>query len=333
MDVNQIQKQIAELIEKLKEIGIDSYYDNKYTFKIRNDEYDSVVTLNNSNEMIYISISNESSNSGNTITFDDINSLISLKEKCDDVIFKMLVNYLFFNKNNQDILKIIGHLTEKNSEVLHEMIENNEINETENEITDSVVNRNKEISNYIIDYLNKELSNDGARTFLKNKRYYISEDNEIAVLVMRSKRYNRTSYKYWYTFHKYQKDVLDKYKNSYVMLYFDDKDECILIETEKLYATLSKLGKTQNGESIGWHLHIQDIDGIYSIRIPFEGLLNIKNANTLELEPFKNSRIRAEKESQVLEPSNSATDGQLLNDDKTTLKITYDDFKVIKFKH
>ena len=56
MDVNQIQKQIAELIEKLKEIGIDSYYDNKYTFKIRNDEYDSVVTLNNSNEMIYISI-------------------------------------------------------------------------------------------------------------------------------------------------------------------------------------------------------------------------------------------------------------------------------------
>ena len=157
MDVNQIQKQIAELIEKLKEIGIDSYYDNKYTFKIKNDEYDSVVTLNNSNEMIYISISNESSNSGNTITFDDINSLISLREKCDDVIFKMLVNYLFFNKNNQDILKIIGHLTEKNSEVLHEMIENNEINETENEITDSVVNRNKEISNYIIDYLNKEL--------------------------------------------------------------------------------------------------------------------------------------------------------------------------------
>ena len=168
---------------------------------------------------------------------------------------------------------------------------------------------------------------------MKNKRYYISEDNEIAVLVMRSKRYNRTPYKYWYTFHKYQKDVLDKYKNSYVMLYFDDKDECILIETEKLYATLSKLGKTQNGESIGWHLHIQDIDGIYSIRIPFEGLLNIKNANTLELEPFKNSRIHAEKESQVLEPSNSATDGQLLNDDKTTLKITYDDFKVIKFKH
>ena len=336
MDVNIIQRQIAELKTKFEEIGLCTYYDEEYHLKIKNKDYDALVTFNTSddNNFLLINVATEST-FNDTISIEDIEKLISIKEDCEQDLFDSIVNYIFFNKKNQLFIDIISKLIMKNAQVMHEMIENNEINETENEVADSTVNRNQEISNYIIEFLNKELSDYGLRKFIKNKRYYISEDNEVAVLVMRSKRYDRGPYKYWYTFHKYQKDILDKYKSSYIILYFDDKDECILLEAEKLYTTLSKLGKTQNGDSIGWHLHIQEINGVYSIRIPYEGLLNIKKDGTLELEPFKKNRMRNHHhiDSDIANNIDASNDeGQLNNNDDVTLKISYDDFKVIKFK-
>lgn len=339
MDINAIQRQIVELKTKFEIIGLTPYYDDEYRLKIKKGNYDSFVTFNtkdNDNSLI-ICISNDG-NSCYTLSVNDVERIIGSKEKCDSDIYERIVDYLFFRKENEKLFELIDILVSKNAQVMHEMIENNEINETENEVNEVVVNRNQEISNYVIEYLNKELSNYGAIKFSKNKRYYISEDNEVAVLVMRSKRYDRGPYKYWYTFHKYQKDVLEKYNNSYIMLYFDDKDECILIEAEKLYTTLSKLGKTQNGDSIGWHLHIQDIDGVYSIRIPYEGLLNINQDGSLEMQPSKKVRnknqsnnysddTKFEKNLEEQEETTSSVD------DNVTLKITYDDFKVIKFKN
>lgn len=343
MDINSIQRQIAKLRNNLNEIGLDSYYDNEYTFRIKNEEYDVAATLNTlddeKDDSLFISLSNvQEEKNNNVIFFKDVEELIKLKENCDGNIFNKIVKYVFFKKNNTFFFEIINELSIKNAEVIQEMIENEEINKTENEITPSIVNRNQEISNYIIDFLNRELSNFGTRKFNKNKRYYISEDNDVAVLVMRSKRYDREPYKYWYTFHKYQKDILEKYKISYIMLYFDDKDECILIETEKLYSTLSKLGKTQHGDNIGWHLHIQDSNGIYSIRIPYEGLLNINQDGSLKMQPFEKrkhnnglyNQINNNNLNDVLDSNNNIPK---TTDENITLKIFYDDFKVIKFRN
>lgn len=335
MDVNKIQRQIAELKTKFEEIGLSTYYDEEYHLKIKNKDHDALVTFNTSEDNNTLLINVVTENTYNdSISIDDIEKLISIKDDCEQDLFDSIVDYMFFNKNNQNFIDIVSRLIMKNAQVMHEMIENNEINETENEVADSTVNRNREISNYIIEFLNKELSDYGLRKFIKNKRYYISEDSEVAVLVMRSKRYDRGPYKYWYTFHKYQKDILDKYKSSYIILYFDDKDECILIEAEKLYTTLSKLGKTQNGDSIGWHLHIQEINGVYSIRIPYEGLLNIKKDGTLELEPFKKNRSKNHQinDEAVNNIDNSNEEKHVNTNEDVTLKISYDDFKVIKFK-
>lgn len=337
MDINIIQRQIAELKTKFEIMGLSPYYDNEYRLKIRKGNFDSFVIFNTNDDdnSFLISVSNDN-NVYNTLSLDDIEKVLEIKEKCDSDIYERIVDYLFFRKDNIKLFELIDILVSKNAQVMHEMIENNEINETENEVTDVVVNRNQEISNYVIEYLNKELSNYGARKFIKNKRYYISEDNEVAVLVMRSKRYDRGPYKYWYTFHKYQKDVLEKYNNSFVMLYFDDKDECILIEAEKLYSTLSKLGKTQNGDSIGWHLHIQDIDGVYSIRIPYEGLLNINQDGSLEMQPSKriknNNQVSINTDELPLE-NEFKEEVESTLDENVTLKISYDDFKVIKFNN
>ena len=337
MEDSLIQNKIKEIKEDFETIGISIYQDDMNQSRIKNSKHDAIIVFNNIIDIENISITIYTNSINNTISSEEIKKLVNIKNSCNKELFENIVNYIVFEKANYAFFNIIDTFISEKATVIHEMIENNEIIETENEVADSIINRNQEISNYIIEFLNKELSSFGLRKFVKNRRYYISEDNKVAVLVMRSKRYNRSAFKYWYTFHKYQKDILDKYEKSYVMLYFDDKDECILINTDKLYTTLSKLGKTLNGENIGWHLHIQEENGIYSIRVPYEGLLNIKEDGSLELHPFK-------KEVENLKSSTNSEEGTSEDGDKdyinpeseintdVTIKILNDDFKVIKFK-
>ena len=116
-------------------------------------------------------------------------------------------------------------------------------------------------------------------SFINNRNYYYLKDNSIGVLTMQSRVYNHPSYKYWYTYHKYQKKMLDKYNEKYMLLYFKDSGDGLIIPTLFIEQYKVKLGKTINKEKddIGIHIHIEKKNGEYFLRIPYEPLVSLKD--------------------------------------------------------
>lgn len=313
MNINDVQKKIAELDSKFKLLNVETYYDKDYNYRIRKSSYDVAIKLINNisdikseeiienilKNVLYISLSDDINvNNINIINESDLDRLLQLKEKCENSIYEKISNYMLFDKNNKSFFKVYDSIDNyyKKTEIKSYYKKASK---------ESVKKENIDVIKLLKDEFNNKYD------FIKRRNYYISTDNSTAVLFMHSKRHDHISYKYWYTFHTYQKNELEKYQKSFIILYFDDIDQYTIINTDKLYPYLSKLGKTEHGDNIGWHLHIQEKDGVYSIRIPKEGLLNIDDS---ELEQEFNRNME-----------NS-------DNNMTTIKISLKDYKVIKFK-
>ncbi|MBR4260849.1 MAG: hypothetical protein IKQ33_02705 [Clostridia bacterium] len=277
MDINNLQRRIATIESKLDMIKVKHFNDQNYNYKFSNGKNEAFVSLisqesdlnsinvEDPNRLFLVLSENVKIRSGNCISENDIDTLIKMKETTKKEVFDKIVDYVFFEKNNDNLFSIINMMNENESE--YEV-------ETDNKPMQS--DKKADVSSHIIEILNKEFENCGGFTI--NKKYYISKDNTTAVFAMRSKRYDSVSYKYWYTFHNYQKDYLDNYKKSYILLYFDDIDECVIINTNKMYEYLNKLNTSKYGGSgtIGWHIYVQEENGTYMLRIPKEGLIKIQ---------------------------------------------------------
>ena len=307
MDINYIQKQIAVIEKKLDMIKVKHYNDANYNYKFSNGkneifvsfitqdgDYDSI--KNDGKKRLYLILSEAvTKKPENCVTERDIDELIKMKETTKKDVFDKIVDYVFFDKTNNNLFSIINIINEK--EQTYE-------DETVNTKSD-VADKKEDITKRIIEILNREFNNCGG--FNINKKYYISKDNTTAVFAMRSKRYDSVSYKYWYTFHNYQKDYLDNYKKSYVLLYFDDIDDCVIMSTNKLYEYLNKLNTSNYIKSgtMGWHIYVQEEKGTYLLRIPKEGLVKIK------------------------EVESSKTEAETVNPNET-LKLSLNDYKVVR---
>ncbi len=310
MITNELQRRIAAIETKLNTLGIKQFYDPEYNYSIKyndlkkqvffisNDEDLEHIDSNVQKESLIIDLSNDSKyDSIEVINESNIDLLLSISELIDTKTMSEIIEYLFFKKNNETFFNIIKNFATKKEKTY---ISNNDLQKDEN-------TKNNE---NILSIINLEFKKQGPFKKKKGKKYFISDDKKTAILAMVSKRYNRVSYKYWFTFHKYQKDFLEDFESSYVMLYFVDKEACVIIEAEKLYSYLDKLNKTIKGDNIGWHLHVQEKNNVYQLRIPKQGTVSLKDAT------FENDEELVELD---IKPSNS-------------IKLSLDDYRVVRIK-
>ena len=306
MDINNLQRKIAAIESKLDMIKIRHYNDQNYNYKLNNGKNDVFVSWvsqesdfdNDKNKdlnRVYLVLSdNTRFKSERCISENDLDILIKMKETTKKEVFDKIIDYIFFERTNENFYSIINMMSDNESKY-----------EMEPEEKPLSSDKKSDVSAHIIEILNREFNNCGG--FNINKKYYISKDNTTAVFAMRSKRYDSVSYKYWYTFHNYQKDYLDNYKKSYILLYFDDINECVIINTNKMYEYLNKLNTSKYGGSgtIGWHIYVQEENGTYMLRIPKEGLVKIKETDLEEKKDEEATSI-------------------------DTLKLSLNDYKVVK---
>ncbi len=313
MNTNELQRRIAIIESKFNSLNIKHLYDSEYNYIIKFGNFErKICFLLNDIDLRYLNDSDKSdaliiclsedikNNSLDMVYESNIDFLISIKEMIDEKILMEIIEYVFFKRNNQQFLNIIDDLIKAKNCIVN----------IKNEKLVQRADNTLEINANIISILNAEFKKDAPFKKRKSKKYFISNDKKTAILAMSSKRYSSTSFKYWFTFHKYQKTFLDQFEKSYVMLYFVDKAACVIIETDKLYSYLDKLNKTIHGDNIGWHLHVQEKDDNYQLRIPKEGTISLKDTNLPENEESIESEVKAD----------------------NTIKLSLNDYRVVRMK-
>ena len=173
MDINYIQKQIAVIEKKLDMIKVKHYNDANYNYKFSNGkneifvsfitqdgDYDSI--KNDGKKRLYLILSEAvTKKPENCVTERDIDELIKMKETTKKDVFDKIVDYVFFDKTNNNLFSIINIINEK--EQTYE-------DETVNTKSD-VADKKEDITKRIIEILNREFNNCGG--FNINKKYYI----------------------------------------------------------------------------------------------------------------------------------------------------------------
>ena len=321
MNVNDLQRRIAIIENKFRMLDINQFYDSDYNYMIKFNNLEKKICFilnredlehikNSNDDSLIICLSEELKDECLDMIYEtNLDFLISIREYVSIGTFIKIIEYLFYKKTNNSFLDIIGDILKGNKVGVNNNKESLSNSLLGNLIGDKVDNI-AEINSNIINILNNELKKDAPFKKKKAKKYFLSDNRKTAVLAMTSKRYSSISYKYWFTFHKYQKDYLEQFENSYVMLYFVDKAECVIIDTNKLYSYLDKLNKTVHGDNIGWHLHVQEKDGIYQLRIPKEGTVSLKDEDIEEKEYPNIPDVK---------PDN-------------TIKLSLNDYKVVRIK-
>jgi len=194
-----------------------------------------------------------------------------------EILLQILKNY-YFNNSLEDyinLFKLISR-TVKN-------IHKEEDNKVKNIVTKDKLLENKQDDKTKLKVDDKNLLNIinsyFENNFLNDRNYYYLKDNSIGVLTMKSRVYKHSSYKYWYTYHKYQQKALEKYNERYMLLYFKDSEDGLIIPTSFIEQYKDKLGKSiyKENNDIGIHIHIQKIDGEYFLRIPYAPLVPLKD--------------------------------------------------------
>jgi len=86
---------------------------------------------------------------------------------------------------------------------------------------------------------------------------YSSPDEQLAVICINSREYKKSSYSgYWFAFHPYQKDVLRKHQNGYVVLGCGSKDSILLIPASDFLNWLDRCHVTEREDRFYWHIRI-----------------------------------------------------------------------------
>lgn len=192
------------------------------------------------------------------------NNFIDLCNKIDnkELNKKIFFNY-FFNNSFSDYIDLID-------EIISNSVEDNKTILINNNDKQTKIDVNK---NTLIDIINSYFDS----SFISNKNYFYLKDNSVGVLAMQSKLYDMPSCKYWYTYHTYQERELKKFKESYLLLFFKDNNEGLIIPVSFIEKYLDKSGKTETKNGIGYHIHIEKIEDDYFLRVPFDPLIPLND--------------------------------------------------------
>jgi len=201
-------------------------------------------------------------------------------------MIKLLKNY-YFNNNLLDYLEIINQFIDDHEIVNEKKNVSKELNNKKETQKGSILKVNDA---NLLNIINSYFDN----YFSKNRNCYYLDDKSVGVIAMSSRYYNNTSYKYWYTVHTYQMDELKKYKQGFLLLYFKDSEKGIIVPLSLIEKYADQLGKSNYKDNdIGMHIHIQQINNEYFLRIPFKPLVSL-NEYTLKAEKKEVIKISSE---------------------------------------
>lgn len=115
----------------------------------------------------------------------------------------------------------------------------------------------------------------------RSKVLYSTSNNDSALVCMVSKEYgdyNKQSY--WFGFHKYQKEFLERVKEAYVAFGCGTENILFIIPFKTFLPWLTEMNTTSKGARHYWHVHIDKDKGGLSLRL--------KNNKRIDLNGFQN---------------------------------------------
>lgn len=88
---------------------------------------------------------------------------------------------------------------------------------------------------------------------------YTDKEKTTGLICLVSKKYDPSSYQqYWYAFHPYQSEFLEKFKTGYVAFGCGTSDKILLVPYKEFADKLSFLNTTQRANSFYYHIHINE---------------------------------------------------------------------------
>lgn len=95
-----------------------------------------------------------------------------------------------------------------------------------------------------------------------NRRLYATEDENVGIVVVVSKAYKQGNRnKYWFSYHPYYRDDLEKYNNKYIAFGCGSEKNIILISLSDIENKKIRMNHTSKDDRIYWHIvFFQDQD-------------------------------------------------------------------------
>lgn len=193
----------------------------------------------------------------------ELKEILHLKKELDEDTFEIVFLTLLNCKNISNVYKKICLKTNVKKELNKDNAKNDKKAERYNS---AISDLNIDIPKYI---------NSIYGECKKVKRYYINDKNSTAVIPIISKRYDRTTFNYWYSFHDYQEKVFNKYDNGILMLILKDLQSCVLLPKEFIFSMKDKMGKSPNGGNPYYHIYLIEKNGKIYFRLPNQDSIDI----------------------------------------------------------
>lgn len=274
-------KEINEFIENInnisRELNFNSIFEDSY-FIWKNNNYciyvipyfDSLEIIDDLNDknviiipFIGYNIPSELYKKYLILSIVELKELLYLKKKLGEDKFEIVFLTLLNCRNIFNVCKKIV-LKYKNEEELNVDKVQNVKKETRynSTMSDSNVNVEK-----YIDSIYGECK--------KIKHYFVNNKNSIAIIPIISKRYNRTTFNYWYSFHDYQEKVFNEYNNGILMLILKDLQACVLLPKEFILSVKNKMGKSPNRGNPYYHIYLIEKNEKIYFRLPNHDSIDI----------------------------------------------------------
>ncbi|MFH0813386.1 MAG: hypothetical protein V2A69_11205 [Pseudomonadota bacterium] len=204
------------------------------------------------------------------ISTDSLLVLLSLKEKLDDAQTIHRINEILKPQEFTRIDKLIDIMFTTAKD-----IEQDEEEEEEEELDYAEKSENKESKkkftpvNFHQDCADRIEKKLGAVLVRQSKSAYVSERENIAIILTVSKAHAAGSHrKYWFAFHPYYKDFLEKYEKPYIAFGCGSKDLIALVPFAVFKPCIDDLWFTKREDKLYWHVVIHEKSGKLEWQLP-----------------------------------------------------------------
>lgn len=273
-EINKFTEKINDISHKLNFSSkfVDSYFiwqNNKYSIFVIPyfDSLEIIDDLSDKNVIIVpftgCSVPIELYKKYLVLSVDELKEILNLKNELAEEKFECVFLTLLNCRNISNLCNNTSFISNVENEEKNENIKNSK---KEVRYNSAISDLNVDIPKYIDSIYGK---------CKKIKRYYINDKNSVAVIPIISKRYNRTTFNYWYSFHDYQEKIFNKYNKGILMLILKDLKSCVLLPKEFIFSMKDKMGKSPNGGNPYYHIYLIEKNGKIYFRLPNHDSIDI----------------------------------------------------------
>ncbi len=190
---------------------------------------------------------------------DSLLQLLALKEKLNDTKTIQQINELLKPKEYTRIDKLIDliFLTSQDLEI-EDSVEPEETLDDESELVNENSSHKRTTQvNFHKECLDKIQTRLGINLIKQTRISYSNKDKSRGLICAISKPHKQGKFeKFWFAFHPYQQEFLEKFSKSYVAYGCGSPDNTILIPFSIFEPSIKNLWTTSNSERMYWHVHI-----------------------------------------------------------------------------